>query len=132
MKSNFSLPVRQPTYMLETLQSQLVVRNTDDAVRVKDLAEYMTYLNNAILNISSTEMLKEINMVKDIYSRLINVEVIKYDVDEHGNPLVTRRERQLLYDIINKNIKRDKQAEKKASVFTNNTLVQSVDNSPPI
>jgi len=94
--------------MLETLQSQLVVRNLDDAVKVKDLAEYMTYLNNAILNISSTEMLKEVNMVKDIYSRLINVEIIKYDVDEHGNPLVTRRERQLLYDIINKCTKKDK------------------------
>jgi hypothetical protein len=112
MKSNFKLPVRQPSYMLETLQSQLVVRNTEDAVRVKDLAEYMTYLNNAILNISSTEMIKEVNMVKDIYSRLINVEVIKYDVDEHGNPLVTRRERQLLYDLISKYTKKDKAAAK--------------------
>jgi hypothetical protein len=122
MKSNFKLPVKQPSYMLETLQSQLVVRNTEDAVRVKDLAEYMTYLNNAILNISSTEMIKEVNMVKDIYSRLINVEVIKYDVDEHGNPLVTRRERQLLYDLISKYTKKDKAAAKVQQIQKSSVL----------
>jgi len=96
-------------YLMSTTASQLVVRNPKDIPIIKNLAEYLTYLNTAILNISSTEMLKEVNMVKDIYNRLINVDLIKYDQDEFGNPLLSRRERKLLFDIIKLNLKKDKQ-----------------------
>jgi hypothetical protein len=106
-----TLDVNKPNYMLQTLQSDLIVRNPKDIPVIKNLAEYLTYLNTAILNISSTEMLKEVNMVKDIYARLINVDLIKYDIDEFGNPLVSKRERKLLQDIINLNKKLEKKRE---------------------
>jgi len=104
----FSFDVSKPNYMLQTLQSDLIVRNPKDIPVIKNLAEYMTYLNTAILNISSTEMLKEVNMVKDVYARLINVDLITYDIDEFGNPLVTKRERKLLKDIIDLHKKLDR------------------------
>jgi hypothetical protein len=110
-----TLDVNKPNYMLQTLQSDLIVRNPKDIPVIKNLAEYLTYLNTAILNISSTEMLKEVNMVKDIYARLINVDLIKYDIDEFGNPLVSKRERKLLQDIINLNKKLEKK-EKNSSI----------------
>jgi hypothetical protein len=105
---SFSFDTSKPNYMLQTLQSDLIVRNPKDIPIIKNLAEYMTYLNTAILNISSTEMLKEVNMVKDIYARLINVDLIRYDIDEFGNPLVTKRERKLLNDLITLNLKKEK------------------------
>jgi hypothetical protein len=112
---SYSFDTSKPNYMLQTLQSDLIVRNPKDIPVIKNLAEYLTYLNTAILNISSTEMLKEVNMVKDIYARLINVDLIKYDIDEFGNPLVTKRERKLLDDLINMHIKAEKAAKPRTS-----------------
>lgn len=76
---------------MDNFKSDLVVRTKLDAARARDLAERLGYLKFIDDKIGY--------MALQMSRRLFNVELIRYDVDEFGNPLVSKRARNLLKEI---------------------------------
>lgn len=74
------------------LESQLIVRNYDEVVKTVRNAENLMTLLSLRLN-----MRTEVNA---FFDRLNSVAIIRYDIDELGNPLLSKREKALLNDVI--------------------------------
>jgi hypothetical protein len=80
-----------PDAFMDNFRSDLVVRTKLDASRARDLAQRIGYLKFVDDHIGK--------MALQISKRLWNVELIRYDIDEFGNPLVSKGARRLLEEI---------------------------------
>jgi hypothetical protein len=83
---------------MQTFRSDLIVRTKLDVTRARELAERISYLQFVDDDISK--------MALTLSNRLFNVDLIQYDVDEFGNPLVPKRTRRLLEDIATSHLSR--------------------------
>jgi hypothetical protein len=78
---------------MHNFTSDLIVRTKLDAARARDLAERLTYLR--FIDDAIGEMALQMSR------RLFNVELIQYDLDEFGNPLISKKEKRVLIEIGN-------------------------------
>jgi hypothetical protein len=76
---------------MHNFKSDLIVRTKLDAARARDLAERIQYLRFIDDHIGY--------MAIEMSKRLFAVELINYDLDEFGNPLVSKRARRLIGEI---------------------------------
>lgn len=76
---------------MSNFRSDLIVRTKLDAARARDLADRLQYLQFIDDHIGY--------MALEMSKRLFSVELINYDLDEFGNPLVSKRARRLIGEI---------------------------------
>jgi hypothetical protein len=87
-----SAPLGDQADFMQNFKSDLIVRNKVDASRARDLASRLVYLKFIDDHIGY--------MALALSNRMFNVELIRYDIDEFGNPLVSKRARNLISEII--------------------------------
>lgn len=76
---------------MATYVSQCTVRNTEELLITRELASAIKYLSHATDNMATISSY--------IFDRLSNSDIIKYDADIKGGPLLSKRERKLLKDL---------------------------------
>jgi len=76
---------------MATFVSQCTVRNTKELLITRELASAIKFLSQATDNMASISSY--------IFDRLSNSDIIKYDVDIKGGPLLSKRERRLLKNL---------------------------------
>lgn len=81
-----------PPDFMWTFTSDLIVRTKMDAALARDLAQRISYLRYIDDEIGE--------MALQISRRLFNVELIRYDIDEFGSPLVSKRAKRLIAEIV--------------------------------
>lgn len=103
--------VKYRSNIYETLKSECVMRNLEDLSKSRLIADSIQ-----LLSFVDDDLIEPANL---IYERLINAHTLQYDVENLGNPLVTKREKNLISDLNKLNRpsnKRSKPRKKKPSL----------------
>jgi hypothetical protein len=102
--TSISNPKRlQQLSFLATLESQCVMRNLADLIKSKEISDSILLLSYA-----DDGCIAAATMIHD---RLVNAYLISYDLESIGSPLLSKRERALLIDILksyNKKVRKPK------------------------
>lgn len=91
--SGVSLKGFRPNNLLSTLKSTMVVRTPEEVLTSRALAaaiENLKFLDDDVVGRAAIAFSE----------RLYHPEIIRFDVDEFGNPLLTRRERTLIVELV--------------------------------
>jgi hypothetical protein len=79
---------------LNALRSQCTMRNMNDLLKSKEVSESVV-----LLQFADDRLMEASNL---FYERLIYAQLLAYDLEDLGTPLLTKREKRLLADILNK------------------------------
>lgn len=80
------------TSFLDTLKSQCTMRTMKDIIKSKEVSDAII-----LLSFADDRLTKASCMIHD---RLVNANLISYDVENTGSPLLSKRERKLLKDAL--------------------------------